>query len=196
MRGLIFQPTGPVFEDESALVPRVINRKDFHKIFSVLYDDLLNFKWFIKGGYLNFHFPSEWVENCWYDEEQDLERSEQLDEYQAMIIQADGKNFTFAQPAFVPTYFRYFCDDWIDIYGLKESFDHPDEFNETYWSFKKNEPRNQWLSETVELYICNTDGMFWSFYSHHEDLIKKLENHVKNIKGFKITPASLLDKSV
>ncbi|WPD23523.1 MAG: hypothetical protein SD837_02960 [Candidatus Electrothrix scaldis] len=182
MNGLRFDPQTPIYEDKSALVPRVVNRSDFDTIFRVLYSELGSYRWIISDTPI-LDFPEEWFVDAWYDEEQDVDRSPELDEYYSSIIDTVGSSF-LAEPGYVTRYLQYLHDDWLDIYAVPPSFSDLKGFLKSYWDFKEEKERNLWLAETVELCFFNIDGMFWEFYSNHEKHLNVLEEHVKKIPAF------------
>jgi len=175
-------PKTPIFDSEDSPLPRVINRNDFHAIFSELYPVFNNYRWVIQGTPI-FNFPDQWYKNSWYDEESDMERSPQLDEYESCIISRTD-DALLADVGYVSRYFKYLVDDWIDAFALPPSFTDIDGFIKSYWQLKHAKDRNRWVGEMADICIFNIDGMFWEFYSKNAQHLLTLQEHINKDPGF------------
>ena len=193
MNGLQFRPQTPIYEDESALIPRVVSRSDFDIIFNKIYPVIDNYRWIISGTPM-LQFPETWFTEAWYDKEHDIDRSPQLDEHESYIINTKN-DFMLVKEGYISRYFKYIIDNWIYIYALPRSFIDLNGFIKSYLEFTTEKDRNHWLAQEVDICISNIDGIFWEFYSKDKDLLTILSNNTKGNADFKITNCSLLNKT-
>lgn len=104
----------------------------------------------------------------------------------------------------LPKFARYIKDDWLDLYGFREPIKDSTPFlrefseacrevNAEYADFRKSTPEAQYLAATVDIYIRNVDGSYWTVYARDEQLLDSISRYASGIPGVTCFEISLLE---